>query len=305
MQNTAFLFPGQGSQTPGMAAAFAQHPTTKALFQQADDVLGFKLSALMADGPAEELTKTENAQPALLVAGYAAAAYVGSLKKDLAPKSIATGHSLGLYTAALAAGSYDFEFGLKLVRARGLAMSKAASGGMLAVLGLEIEQAEAVAADAEVSVANDNSPGQQILSGPGKNLEKAAELAKKAGAKKTIVLPVSGPFHTRAMQPAVDEVKAMLVANPIKAPKVPLVANTSPMFINNAEALTGELVGQIAARIRWREAVGFMADNGVTTAIELGVGSVLCGLVKRCDPRISCISLTSPEEVDTWLESQA
>jgi [acyl-carrier-protein] S-malonyltransferase len=306
MQDKAFLFPGQGSQTPGMAVGFMENSATKALFEQANDILGFDLKALMRDGPAEELTKTENAQPALLLAGYAAAMYIKSQNKDLAPSSIATGHSLGLYTAALAAGSYDLAFALKLVHTRGEAMAQAstgaAKGGMVAVLGLEIDQAESVAADCEVNVANDNSPGQQILSGPLKNLEKVEALAKKAGAKRVITLPVSGPFHTKAMQPAVDAVKALLVANPVKAPKVPLVANTSPMFINNAEALQGELVGQTAVRVRWREAVGFMADNGVSQTIELGVGNVLTGLVKRIDPRITAVALTSPDEIDEWLK---
>ena len=304
MQDKAFLFPGQGSQAPGMAVGFMDNATTKALFEQANDVLGFDLKALMKDGPAEELTKTENAQPALLLAGYAAAMYLKSQNKDLAPSSIGTGHSLGLYTAALAAGCFELPFALKLVRTRGEAMARAAKdGGMVAVLGLEAEQAEQVAADCEVSVANDNAPGQQILSGPLKNLDKVEAAAKKAGAKRVMKLPVSGPFHTKAMQPAVDEVKALLVANPPKAPRVPLVANTSPMFINNAEALMGELVGQTAARVRWREAVGFMADNGVTQTIELGCGNVLTGLVKRIDPRLTAVALTSPDEIDQWLES--
>jgi [acyl-carrier-protein] S-malonyltransferase len=287
-----------------MAAGFMENGATKALFEQANDVLGFDLKALMKDGPAQELTKTENAQPALLLAGYAAAMYIKSQDKNLAPGSVATGHSLGLYTAALAAGSFDFPFALKLVRTRGEAMRDASNdGGMVAVLGLELDQAEAVAADCGVSLANDNAPGQQILSGPLKNLEKVEAAAKKAGAKRVVKLPVSGPFHTKAMQPAVEQVKALLLANSPKAPKVPLVANTSPMFINNAEALMGELVGQTAARVRWREAVGFMADNGVTQTIELGAGSVLTGLVKRIDPRLTAVALTSPDEIDQWLEN--
>jgi [acyl-carrier-protein] S-malonyltransferase len=304
MQDKAFLFPGQGSQAPGMAVGFMDNSVTRALFEQANDTLGFDLKALMKDGPADELTRTENAQPALLLAGYAAAMYLKSQSQELAPTSVATGHSLGLYTAALAAGSFDFPFALKLVRTRGEAMRDAsADGGMVALLGLELDQAEALAADCGVSLANDNAPGQQILSGPLENLDRVEAAAKKAGAKRVLKLPVSGPFHTKAMQPAVEQVKALLVANPPKAPKVPLVANTSPMFINNAEALMGELVGQTAARVRWREAVGFMADNGVTRTIELGAGSVLTGLAKRIDPRLTAVALTSPDEIDQWLES--
>jgi [acyl-carrier-protein] S-malonyltransferase len=304
MQPLALLFPGQGSQHPGMAAGFRSHPATRELFQQADDTLGFALSKLMQNGPADELTQTQNAQPALLLAGYAALTYLTSQHPGIPTSfAVATGHSLGFYTAALAAGALDFPFALQLVRARGQAMGQVTGGGMSAILGLDLAPAGSIATQTNTTLANDNAPGQHIFSGPLAALAQAEAAAKAAGAKRVLRLPVSGPFHTPAMAPAAQAVAQLLAATPPQPPHIPLIANTAPSFITTGPALAAELTAQITARIRWREAMVFLADQGVTRCLELGAGKVLTGLAPRGDARLTCAALTGPDEIDRWLET--
>ncbi len=309
MQTTALIFPGQGSQTPGMATAFMSHPHTRDLFEEADEALGFHLSRLMKDGPAEELTLTQNAQPALLVAGLAALRYLrmqtGKPVEDLCAAT--AGHSLGEYTAVAAAGGLSLPLAVQLVRLRGQAMARAVpagQGSMSAILGLEVAQLEPIAAATGTTIANDNSPGQLILAGPVGALEQAEAQAKAAGAKRALRLNVSGPFHTAAMQPAASEVSDFLKSHPLAPLSVPVYANATTRPEADPAAVTANLISQITGRVRWREVMVAMADAGITTVLELGTGKVLTGLAPRCDARLTGHSLTTPDEVDAWLAAQ-
>lgn len=309
MQTTALIFPGQGSQTPGMSAAFMAHPHTRELFEEADDALGFHLSRLMKDGPAEELTLTQNAQPALLIAGLAALLYMQKQtgKPLEALCAAVAGHSLGEYTAVAAAGGLSASLAAQLVRLRGQAMAKAVpagQGGMSALLGLEVTQLESIAAATGITIANDNAPGQLIIAGSIRALEQAEEQAKAAGAKRALRLNVSGPFHTAAMHPAAQEVSDFLKSHPLHPLAVPVYANATTQPASDAATVTANLISQITSRVRWRESMTAMAEAGITTLLELGTGKVLTGLAARCDARLAAHSLTTPDEVDAFLAAR-
>ena len=303
----AFLFPGQGSQTVGMAAGFMEEPCTKALFELADDTLGVHLTRLMREGDEDELRLTHNAQPALLLAGFVAAHYLTyNLKKPIQDiVTYVSGHSLGEYTAVAVAGGMDLPTALKLVRLRGEAMTRAVpagQGGMAAVMGLDVATLAPLAAKAGVYVANDNGGGQVILSGPLEALAVAEDVAKAGGAKRVVRLNVAGPFHTPAMQPAAEAVAAFLKSNPLKELAVPVVMNATAVAAQGADEVGGNLVAQITSPVRWRESMGYVANQGVTQVVELGVGKVLTGLAPRCDARLVAVALDSPRAVDAWLE---
>ncbi|PZP40038.1 MAG: [acyl-carrier-protein] S-malonyltransferase [Pseudomonas fluorescens] len=304
----ALVFPGQGSQTIGMGQDFNNDAASREMFERADEALGFKLSELMWNGDAEELTRTENAQPALLVCGLVALDYLkrqaGVGVEGLA--AYVAGHSLGEYTAVAAAGALEFEQAVKLVRLRGQAMLRSgAKGSMSAILGLEPEVADKVASENGVVFANDNSPGQAIFSGDIDALAKAEDAAKAAGAKRAMRLNVSGPFHTPGMQPAAKEVHEYLVANGLKPLAIDCVMNASAQPAREVEAVLEGLVAQVTSRVRWREIMGYVAEQNVTQVVELGVGKVLTGLASRCDARLGGVSLTTRAEVDAWLEARA
>ncbi len=301
----SLLFPGQGSQTVGMATGFMAHSATRDLFELADDTLGMGLSRLMREGPEDELRQTANAQPALLLAGYVAAIYLmHHLNKPLehiAPYVV--GHSLGEYTAVTIAGGMDLPTALKLVRLRGETMAKAVplgAGGMTAVMGLDADVLQNIAKESGVFIANDNGGGQVILSGPLDGLSRAEDAAKAAGARKTIRLNVAGPFHTPAMQPAADAVKDFLQSHPLHPLTVPVVMNATAQPAHTPDNVAANLVRQITSPVRWRESMIVLAEAGVTACLELGVGKVLTGLAPRCDPRLSAISLDSPEAIEQW-----
>jgi [acyl-carrier-protein] S-malonyltransferase len=282
-EGVVWVFPGQGSQTVGMAADLWMEPALKATFEEASDALGQNVVALMRDGPQEVLTRTENAQPALLVAGVAAARWRQHTRDGEQPVA-AAGHSLGEYTAACVAGALDFADAVRLVQARGRAMAAVGQrvpGGMSAVLGLEFDALEAVAAAHGVVLANDNAAGQGVLSGPLAALDAAEAAAKAAGAKRVVRLPVSGAFHSPSMAPVAEDMAARLAELAVHDPQVPVLSNASALPMLTAEDVRTGLVAQIVGRVRWREINMLLKNAEVGPVLELGPGRVLSNLAQR------------------------
>jgi len=305
---TAFTFPGQGSQSVGMGRDLADaFPEAQAVFDEVDDALGEKLSRIMWDGPEDTLTLTANAQPALMAVSLAVVAVLEAQGRTVAgDAAFVAGHSLGEYSALAAAGSLTVADAARLLRLRGQAMQEAVpvgEGAMAAVLGLSLEQAQQIAQDASkvgiCDVANDNAPGQVVLSGAKAAVDKAIELAKAAGSKRAIPLPVSAPFHCRLMQPAADRMAAALADTAISAPQVPLVSNVLAEAITEPDEIRARLVEQVTGTVRWRESVAWLAGNGVDTLVELGSGKVLTGLARRIDRSLSALSVSGSADVDT------
>jgi [acyl-carrier-protein] S-malonyltransferase len=303
----AFVFPGQGSQTVGMGKALADaFPAAKAVFDEVDAALGDRLTAVMWDGPAETLTLTENAQPALLANSIAVLRVLQAeagvdLKRDVA---FVAGHSLGEYSALAAAGAFSLSDAVRLVRLRGRAMQKAVPvgvGAMAALLGLEFEQASGVAAEAAqgqvCQAANDNGGGQVVVSGDKAAVERAVEIAKTRGAKRAMMLPVSAPFHCALMQPAADAMAEALAKVAVQPPTVPIVANVVAGPVTQPAEIVRRLIEQVTGTVRWRESVAFMAGQGVTTFYELGAGKVLSGLVKRIADTATGTAIGGPQEI--------
>ena len=308
----AFLFPGQGSQAVGMGLGLAEtFPAARAVFDEVDAALGEKLTAVMWDGPAETLTLTANAQPALMAVSVAAVRVLESeagldLSRDAA---FVAGHSLGEYSALAAAGAIAVGDAARLLRLRGEAMQRAVppgAGAMAALLGLEREDAAAVAAEAagnEVcDVANDNGGGQVVVSGSRAAVERAVEIAKARGAKRAIMLPVSAPFHCALMAPAADAMRDALAAVAVKRPAVPLVANVLAAPISDPAEIVRGLVEQVPATVRWRESVAAMAQAGVSVFVEAGAGKVLSGLNKRIAPGATSLAVGTPEDVASFIK---
>jgi len=309
--STAFIFPGQGSQAVGMGQAlFDQVPAARAAFEEVDEALGEPLSRLVFEGPEDQLRLTENAQPALMATSLAVVRALetrsGRSLHELC--QFVAGHSLGEYSALAAAGSLPIGSAARLLRARGQAMQAAVpvgEGAMAAVLGLDVEAVEAVVATAHEAgicdVANDNAPGQVVVSGQRQAVERAVELAKAKGARRSMLLPVSAPFHCRLMAPAAEVVRETLAAVTLAAPAVPVVANVSAAPTRDPATITAQLVEQVTARVRWREGLLALADLGVDATVELGAGRVLSGLTKRTLPDAAIRSLGTPEEIDAYL----
>ncbi|HEY8873225.1 MAG TPA: ACP S-malonyltransferase [Stellaceae bacterium] len=304
----AFVFPGQGSQSPGMGQALAEaFPAARRLFDEVDEALSQHLSQLMFEGPESELTLTENAQPALLAVSLAVIRVLeGEAGFAIAGEAAyVAGHSLGEYSALAAAGALSVPEAVRLVKRRGQAMQKAVpvgEGAMAALLGLDVETARAVAeaaAQGEVcAVANDNCPGQIVVSGHKGAVERAVALAAGRGARRSIMLPVSAPFHCSLMSPAADIMAEALAATALKAPVVPLVANVTAAATSDPEEIKRLLVEQATRMVRWRESVLFFAENGVEEVVEIGAGRVLAGLVKRVDRTLSARSVGTTAEVE-------
>jgi [acyl-carrier-protein] S-malonyltransferase len=308
----ALVFPGQGSQMPGMGQALAEaFPAARLLFEEVDDALSQHLSRLMFEGPESELTLTENAQPALLAASLAA---VRVLEAE-AGFGIATGaayvagHSLGEYSALAAARAFSVPDAARLVKRRGQAMQKAVpvgEGAMAAILGLEVEAAREIAEMAGrgqiCAVANDNSPGQIVVSGHAAAVERAIALAAERGARRSIMLPVSAPFHSPLMAPAADIMAEALEETALRAPSVPLVANVTAKPTSDPEEIKQLLVEQVTNMVRWREIVLLFAENEVEEIVELGAGRVLTGLVKRIDKTLAAVSVGSPSEIEALMK---
>jgi [acyl-carrier-protein] S-malonyltransferase len=312
----AFVFPGQGSQAVGMGQALAEaFPVARHTFQEVDDALGQKLSRLMFGGPEEELRLTANAQPALMAASLAVVRVLESEGKlRLVDKAaFVAGHSLGEYSALAAAGSLQLADAARLLRRRGEAMQAAVPvgvGAMAALLGLDLEAAQAAAAEAAAlgeggrevcAAANDNAPGQVVISGHAAAVERACEIAKAKGAKRAVLLPVSAPFHCSLMAPAADVMAEALAAVAVAMPEVPLVANVTASRLSDPDEIRRKLVEQVTGMVRWRESVAYMAAQGVETVIELGAGKVLTGLNKRIERALAAQGAETPQEVEAVL----
>ncbi|MFD2236078.1 ACP S-malonyltransferase [Aureimonas populi] len=305
----ALVFPGQGSQTVGMGRLLADaYPQARAVFEEVDEALGERLSATIFEGPEETLTLTANAQPALMAVSLAALRSMESRGFDLSRAAFVAGHSLGEYSALAAAGSLSVADTARLLRVRGEAMQAAVpagEGAMAAIIGLEAEALAALceeAAEGSVcQIANDNGGGQLVISGKKAAVERAMALASARGAKRAIALPVSAPFHSALMQPAAERMAEALREARIAAPKVPLVANVLAAPIEDPEDIRARLVEQVTGRVRWRESMSFLADEGVSELLEIGSGKVLAGLAKRIDKRLSARSVGTPADIDAAL----
>ena len=312
--STAFTFPGQGSQAVGMGKALAEaYPQARAVFDEVDDALGEKLSAIMFEGPEETLTLTANAQPALMAVSMAVMRVLAANGYEIADKaSHVAGHSLGEYSALCAAGTFSLADTARLLRIRGNAMQEAVpvgKGAMAAIIGLEHGDVEAICADAAGSgtcqIANDNGGGQLVLSGSKAEVEKAAELKKEKGAKRALMLPVSAPFHSALMAPAAERMAQALAEVEMKAPVVPVVANVLAAPISDPGEIRTRLVEQVTGQVRWRETVEWFGANGVTSIVEAGSGKVLSGLARRINRDIATTSIGSPEDIAGFLEANA
>ena len=308
----AFIFPGQGSQAVGMGKALAEaFAPARAVFQEVDDALGQKLSKLMWEGPESDLVLTENAQPAIMAASMA---IVRTLQKDaglaLARHArLVAGHSLGEYSALCAAGAFSLADAARLLKARGRAMQSAVpvgEGGMSALLGAEIDQAEALAKECAAAtggvcvVANDNAPGQVVISGTRAAIDRAPEIAKTMGIKRAMALNVSAPFHCPLMQPAADRMAEALAAVTIRPLAVPVMANVTAAETVEPETIRRLLVEQVTGRVRWRESVLAFRGLGVTTTVEMGGNKVLTGMVKRIDKDLATVTLDTPADVEAF-----
>ncbi|MDF3413427.1 ACP S-malonyltransferase [Sulfitobacter sp. M57] len=301
----AFVFPGQGAQTIGMGQALAKaYPAAQAVFDEVDDALGEKLSALIWSGEIEALTLTENAQPALMATSMAAMAAMKAEGVGLDRAAFVAGHSLGEYSALCAAGAVSLADTARLLRIRGRAMQAAVpvgQGAMAAVLGLDAETAAKVAEDAAqgdvCQLANENDPTQNVLSGDKAAIERAVVLAKEAGAKRALPLPVSAPFHCALMQPAADEMAKALEAVQFDNPSVPLVANVLADAESDATRIKALLVEQVTGRVRWRSSVEWMAAQGVTEFWEIGAGKALSGMIRRIAKESALRAVGTPEDV--------
>jgi [acyl-carrier-protein] S-malonyltransferase len=313
--SSAYVFPGQGSQAVGMGKALAEtFPAARAVFDEVDDALGDKLSAVMWEGPAEAITLTENAQPALVAVSLAAMRVLETeagvdLKRDAA---FVAGHSVGEYAALAAAGSLTTADAVRLVRIRGRAMQRAVPvgmGAMAALLGVDFEQAAAIAAEAAqgelVQAANDNGGGQVVVSGHKTAVERAVEVAKAKGVRRAMLLPVSAPFHSALMQPAAEVMADALAKVTIKPPVVPLIANVTAGPVTDPAQIVRGLIEQVTGTVRWRESVAFMAAAGVNSFYEVGSGKVLSGLVKRIADGASGVSIGTPDDVAAYKAAKA
>ena len=303
----AFIFPGQGSQSVGMGRALAEASAgARALFQEVDDALSQNLFRLMADGPIEDLTLTENAQPAIMANAVATLRASGI---DLPAKaSFVAGHSLGEYSALCAAGAFDLATTARLLKLRGRAMQAAVpvgEGAMAALLGADLALAQAVAEEAAqgeiCTVANDNDPSQVVISGHRGAIERALEIAKRKGAKRAILLPVSAPFHCPLMQPAADAMAEALASARMDPPAVSLYANVSAAPVDSPDTIRELLVEQVTGMVRWRESVANMAAAGVTHFLEFG-GKVLGPMVKRIAPDAAVTSVVSMDDIDALVK---
>ncbi|AMM14514.1 ACP S-malonyltransferase [Burkholderia sp. PAMC 28687] len=301
--NFAFVFPGQGSQSVGMLNAFADHAVVRETVQQASDALGQDLGKLIAEGPAEDLGLTTNTQPVMLTAAYAI--YRVWEKETGMKPALVAGHSLGEYTALVAAGALKFSDAVPLVRFRAQAMQSAVpvgEGGMAAILGLDDDAVRAVCVEASaagiVEAVNFNAPSQVVIAGAKAGVDRACELAKAKGAKRALPLPVSAPFHSSLLKPASDQLREYLAGVEIGVPHIPLINNIDVAIISEPAAIKDALVRQAAGPVRWVESVQKIAHEGVTHVIECGPGKVLNGLTKRIDGTLVGASIFDPASLD-------
>ena len=310
---TALIFPGQGSQAVGMGQELAANFTVaREVFQEVDDALGLKLSQIIKEGPEADLTRTENAQPAIMAVSIAAFRVMERETGFSFPAGAiaVAGHSLGEYSALTAAGALTLGECAKLLKIRGKAMQAAVpegQGGMVAVIGPELDVVEEIvraargrAAGEVIEIANQNSTNQTVLSGSARGMEIAIEVAKEKGAKRALPLAVSAPFHCSLMAPAALAMKEALASATLNAPKVPVVANVTAEFVSDPTQIKELLVAQVTGTVRWVDSVLAMKAHGIDRMIEIGHGNVLAGLVKRIAPEISVVNIASPADIDGY-----
>lgn len=306
------VFPGQGAQAVGMGRALAEaFPIARDVFQEVDEALKQNLSHLMWEGPEAELTLTENAQPALMAVSMALVRVLANQGHwTIAEQSkFVAGHSLGEYSALAAAGSFALADTARLLKTRGQAMQKAVpvgQGAMAALLGATVDVAREIAAEAAqgdvCEAANDNAPGQVVISGAKAAIERAIAIATTRGLKRAVLLPVSAPFHCALMRPAADVMAAALEITDIKKPVVPVVANVTASAVDDPNEIRRLLIAQVTGAVRWRESVLYMKEQGVTEMVEIGTGKILSGLCKRIDKDIKAVSLQTPADLDDFLK---
>ena len=309
----AIIFPGQGSQSVGMGRGLAsQYPEAREVFEAVDDALGEKLSAVIWNGPDEELTLTENAQPALMAVSLATFRVLENQGFNLSNHAdYVAGHSLGEYSALAASGALTLTDTAKLLRIRGKAMQKAVPvgvGAMAALLGLDFDTVVEIAAKASTdeeicSAANDNAPGQVVISGSAAAVARAIDLAKEAGAKRAVELPVSAPFHCSLMSPAADAMRDALADVKISAPQIPIVTNVTAASCSDPEEIRSRLVEQVTGSVRWRESVEWLCLNNVTELVEVGSGKVLTGLARRINRELVASAINDAEDIDAFIAS--
>jgi len=303
----AFVFPGQGAQTIGMGKALADaYPAAKAVFDEVDEALGESLSALIWEGEQDTLTLTQNAQPALMATSLAAMRALEAEGVTMSAATYVAGHSLGEYSALAAAGALSISDAARLLRIRGEAMQAAVpvgEGAMAALLGLDFAAADKIAKQAAADTgavcqaANDNDPSQVVISGAAAAVEHATGLAREAGAKRAVMLPVSAPFHCTLMEPAARRMAEALAEVTINAPAVPVVANVLAHDVSDPATIRDLLVEQVTHSVRWRESVLWMAGQGITEIWEIGAGKALSGMIRRIDKSIACKAVGAPDDV--------
>jgi [acyl-carrier-protein] S-malonyltransferase len=302
MTNTAWVFPGQGSQTVGMGRDLYNNvKSARSIFEQADKALGISITKLCFEGPEDELRQTINAQPALVTTAFACLEAARELSGNKLPApAFVAGHSLGEYTALAVAGVFDFTTAVRLARERGRLMHEAGqkqAGGMAAILGLDEAKLAEVCRQSDTVMANINSPGQIVISGAAANITKAMALATVAGASRAIPLQVSGAFHSPLMQPAVDGMTAYLGATKFNNPSIPVIANTTALPLATTEAVKTELRNQLTSPVQWQRTIEYMTHKGVSTFIEIGPGKVLTGLIKRINKEARTINIGDLEAI--------
>lgn len=307
--NIALTFPGQGSQFVGMGKDLADaYPAARHVFSEVDEALGEKLTRIMWDGPADRLTLTENAQAALMAVSLATMRVLEREKGwSVGAAQFVAGHSLGEYSALAAAGTLSISDAARLLRIRGKAMQEAVpvgEGAMAALLGVDMEIAAKVAAEASEAtglvcqIANDNAPGQVVISGAKAAVEKAGEIGKDYGVRRAVPLPVSAPFHCALMQPAADRMADALSSVALNAPVVPLVANVTAEAVSDPQTIKRLLIEQVTATVRWRESLELMAGQGIQHVYEIGAGKVLTGMAARIDERLSGTAIGTPASIE-------
>lgn len=313
MINAALVFPGQGSQLVGMGKQLAMaYPAARLVFEEVDEELNQSLSRIMFEGPIEELTLTANAQPALMAVSMA---IMRVLEKECGVDiskfvNFVAGHSLGEYSSLAVAKSFGIASAARILRARGTAMQEAVplgEGSMAAILGVGMDIVEEIVVEARegnvCSIANDNSNGQIVISGAASAVNRAMEIAKMKGAKRSILLPVSAPFHCSMMASAADVMASELATVAIRKPIIPVVQNVTAESQTAPDEIRRLLIEQVTSRVRWRESILFMRDNGVEVFIEIGAGKVLTGLTRRIDQSLKSISIQTPDDINAFLET--